>query len=424
MRPSPRSCPRSDNRRLGEAPSAEIRMTVERTRPRALVRGCFRTWPRSGAVEHRALRGGAATYPTGFEEQTIVTGLSRPTTVAWAPDGRMFVAEKDGALKVVAAGWLDGHGWSPTTRRGSITTPTGDCWAWPSTRSSPRTATCTCSTPTTSTAWARRTAPLRWCRSSCASRSTPSNQVTDDDGHPRDRTSRPLPDGRRTTLDCIPPTAPRTRRHGALGARRHALGGQRRRHRLRRRRPRALRTRRGQHSGQAHARRPQRHGLPGHRFCPADTTSRTCAPSCTQGLRNPFRFSLGPAAASRSATWAGTRWEEIDLVGARRRSNGWPCYEGSGRTPGYEELPSARPSTPSPHRAPAAPVSRTADRARYSAGRPTPAAPTRPDTATRSSSATTPAASCAPRAQRSGGWSPGLRRRLVGNGARPTPTAT
>jgi glucose/arabinose dehydrogenase len=46
----------------------------------------------------------AATYPAGFEEQTIVGGLTRPTTVAWAPDGRMFIVEKDGLLKVVAPG--------------------------------------------------------------------------------------------------------------------------------------------------------------------------------------------------------------------------------------------------------------------------------------------------------------------------------
>ena len=47
---------------------------------------------------------GAATYPAGFEEQTIVAGLNQPTGTAWAPDGRMFVIEKGGLLKVVPAG--------------------------------------------------------------------------------------------------------------------------------------------------------------------------------------------------------------------------------------------------------------------------------------------------------------------------------
>ena len=46
----------------------------------------------------------AATYLSGFEEQTIASGLTRPMTVAWGPDGRMFVAEKDGVLKVIPAG--------------------------------------------------------------------------------------------------------------------------------------------------------------------------------------------------------------------------------------------------------------------------------------------------------------------------------
>ena len=44
------------------------------------------------------------TYPAGFEEQQVVGGLTRPTNVAWAPDGRTFIVEKDGLLKVVAPG--------------------------------------------------------------------------------------------------------------------------------------------------------------------------------------------------------------------------------------------------------------------------------------------------------------------------------
>ena len=47
---------------------------------------------------------GAVTDPAGFEEQQVVGGLTRPANVAWAPDGRTFVVEKDGLLKVVAPG--------------------------------------------------------------------------------------------------------------------------------------------------------------------------------------------------------------------------------------------------------------------------------------------------------------------------------
>src|SRR3979490_1248386 len=46
---------------------------------------------------------GAATLPAGFDQQTLVSNLSRPTAVAWAPDGRMFIASKDGTVQVVSA---------------------------------------------------------------------------------------------------------------------------------------------------------------------------------------------------------------------------------------------------------------------------------------------------------------------------------
>jgi glucose/arabinose dehydrogenase len=44
---------------------------------------------------------GAATLPAGFSETRVATGLLSPTAMAIAPDGRVFVAEKDGALRVV-----------------------------------------------------------------------------------------------------------------------------------------------------------------------------------------------------------------------------------------------------------------------------------------------------------------------------------
>lgn len=46
----------------------------------------------------------AADYPPGFEEQTMVSGLTRPTVVDWTPDGRTLIAEKDGVLKVAGPG--------------------------------------------------------------------------------------------------------------------------------------------------------------------------------------------------------------------------------------------------------------------------------------------------------------------------------
>src|SRR5947209_5464480 len=38
-----------------------------------------------------------------FESVTLASGLDFPTTVTWAPDGRMFIAEKFGYVRVVQA---------------------------------------------------------------------------------------------------------------------------------------------------------------------------------------------------------------------------------------------------------------------------------------------------------------------------------
>jgi glucose/arabinose dehydrogenase/PKD repeat protein len=42
----------------------------------------------------------AAVLPTGFREQTVLTGLNQPMNIEFAPDGRIFVAEKAGRIKV------------------------------------------------------------------------------------------------------------------------------------------------------------------------------------------------------------------------------------------------------------------------------------------------------------------------------------
>ena len=41
-----------------------------------------------------------ATLPTGFQDQTPITGLNLPTAVQFASDGRVFIAEKSGLIKV------------------------------------------------------------------------------------------------------------------------------------------------------------------------------------------------------------------------------------------------------------------------------------------------------------------------------------
>ena len=47
-----------------------------------------------------------ATLPTGFAETRVATGLASPTAMAFAPDGRLFVAQQGGALRVIKNGAL------------------------------------------------------------------------------------------------------------------------------------------------------------------------------------------------------------------------------------------------------------------------------------------------------------------------------
>ena len=42
----------------------------------------------------------AQTLPSGFSEQVVLSGLTKPTVAQFAPDGRVFVAEKSGLIKV------------------------------------------------------------------------------------------------------------------------------------------------------------------------------------------------------------------------------------------------------------------------------------------------------------------------------------
>ena len=46
----------------------------------------------------------ATMLPAGFGETTLTSGLNAPTAVDWAPDGRMFIAEKRGVVRVQTPG--------------------------------------------------------------------------------------------------------------------------------------------------------------------------------------------------------------------------------------------------------------------------------------------------------------------------------
>ena len=46
-------------------------------------------------------RVGAATVPTGFTEGLVASGLTSPTAMSFAPDGRLFVCQQNGQLRVI-----------------------------------------------------------------------------------------------------------------------------------------------------------------------------------------------------------------------------------------------------------------------------------------------------------------------------------
>lgn len=48
----------------------------------------------------------AATVPSGFTDSLVASGLTNPTAMALAPDGRIFVCEQGGALRVIKNGAL------------------------------------------------------------------------------------------------------------------------------------------------------------------------------------------------------------------------------------------------------------------------------------------------------------------------------
>jgi glucose/arabinose dehydrogenase len=51
----------------------------------------------------RAQVAAAATLPSGFQDNVVFSGLTQPTAIRFSPDGRIFVAEKSGLIKVFSS---------------------------------------------------------------------------------------------------------------------------------------------------------------------------------------------------------------------------------------------------------------------------------------------------------------------------------
>src|ERR1700704_2522059 len=53
-----------------------------------------------------AVSANAAALPPGFQQTLVTSGLSNPTAMQFAPDGRLFVCEQTGQLRVIKNGTL------------------------------------------------------------------------------------------------------------------------------------------------------------------------------------------------------------------------------------------------------------------------------------------------------------------------------
>ena len=80
----------------------------------------------------------AAALPPGFTETVVFSGLTNPTAVRFSPDGRVFVAEKGGLIKVFdSLSDTDADGLRRPQHEGPRLLGPRACSAWRWTRTSP-----------------------------------------------------------------------------------------------------------------------------------------------------------------------------------------------------------------------------------------------------------------------------------------------
>ena len=279
----------------------------------------------------------ASVLPTGFGETTITSGSDAPTAVAWAPDGRMFLAQKGGVVLVrdpdgTVKTLLDISGEvNDFIDRGLIGIAVDKDFATngylyllyshelePQNPDSPD--------PMAS----RLTRVTVKADDKLESPGNPETVILGTESN----ANCPQPDN---TLDCIPGDF---YFHSVGTVRSDPVDG-------------TLWIGSGEahpHAVDSLSYRPydpesfagklihidrNGHGLPGHPFCPGDNDlTHVCTKIYASGFRNPFRFVLRPGAGPAVADVGQAAREELDLV-QPGKNYGWPCYEGPIHTPLY-----------------------------------------------------------------------------------------
>ena len=283
----------------------------------------------------------AATYPTGFQEEPIVEGLTRPTQAIWAPapDGRMFVAEQDGVLKAVNPDGSTKVVLSIPDRvnsagdRGLLGIAADSQIATNGYLYLAYTAE---TQPLTPDGNGAMTAQISRIQIDADSDMVPGSETIILGTRSPSLGACPAPSN---TVDCLPSDAD-THTIGSI----HSMpdgtlflglgdGGD-------------FNTvndnvRRAQnelsHSGKIMHIDRNGLGLSGHAFCPGDAVlTHVCTKLHAKGFRNPFRFKPnGSGGFNLGDVGQGSR-EEQDLVTAAGKNYGWPCYEANLQYDGYE----------------------------------------------------------------------------------------
>jgi glucose/arabinose dehydrogenase/PKD repeat protein len=280
-------------------------------------------------VAFAAPAGDAAALPSGFEEVTIASGLNFPTAVAYAPDGRIFVAEQQGRVRVINADGtlrpqplldISNHV-NSYKDRGLIGLAVDAQFASnrflylsytheanPGNSTGPKTARLTRVTV------------------------SPTNQVSPETVLLGSVSTVPCPPPSNTN-DCIPSEFG-THSIGAVRADPDGTiwlsSGDGAPHPPNQDTFRAF-DERSIAGKVVHVDR-NGGGLPGHPYCPSETDlTKVCTKIYAEGFRNPFRFTLRPGTGPAIGDVGWNTREEWSLV-APGANYGWPCYEGTLKT--------------------------------------------------------------------------------------------
>lgn len=283
--------------------------------------------------------------PDGFSTVTLADGLDSPTAIAYAPDGRLFIAEKAGRLRVVSAegqlsstpvldvsGHVNNYG-----DRGLLGLALDSSFATnglvyllytydadPANPADPKTS--------------------RLTRIRVFPDNSVENATTDPEAVLLGSTWPGACPPPTDAVDCIPSDgwshSIGTVRADADGTLWVGSGDASDYNNVD---PGALRTY-DEHSMSGkilHVDRQGR-GLPGHAFCPAQTDlGLVCTKLHAKGFRNPFRFYLRPGGSPLAGDVGWGAREELDIV-HKGGNYGWPCWEGTIHTSGYSELPACQ----------------------------------------------------------------------------------